>query len=390
MAAACLMLLMAVFGTAWCGQPNPPQAVQRLQYLGKSLQDAGVTIHLTYTGEAKYGFGLIPDHSAEYRGLVNLSLHLDTGRLGLWPDGRIFVVAQNGHGNQVQISPGGNLLPISDIDARSYTQISQYGLNQGLLGGKLNLLAGKQDANTYFCVNDYGSQFLFPAYTLIPTVPLPTFPAPALGLTVLARPAARIHLKAGGYDGAPVIGGFGWNAALDGQGGYFLVFEPGIKPAFGGDAYGGHYRIGVWYHTGSAADIRKPESHSGNYGVYVMVNQLVYKEHEGGDQGLGLMLQLGWAPEDRNAVNRYVGAGFSYTGLLPGRDGDTLGFCASYSHLTGQSAAPANIDLFNAELYYSLQVDAFLNLQPDLQYFSHPGPDRENGWAADLRWVVSF
>lgn len=386
-----LLLVLTEPEHALWAQETPNGPVQRLESLGDRLQEAGITVHLTYTGEAKYGLGLIPDDTAEYRGLVELSLDLDTGQLGLWKSGRFFIHAQNGHGRQVTIAPGGNSLPISDIDARDFTQVSEYGLDQGLLKEKLRLLVGKQNVNNYFCVNDFGSQFLFPSYTLIPTVPLPTFPAPALGVSILARPTDGVHLKAGIYDGAPEINSLGWDTIFDGRGGYFLIVEPGIKPAFGKNgAYSGHYRVGLWYHTGSVAKIRQPGSEKGNYGFYAMADQLVFKEAAGGGQGLGLFFQLGWAPENRNAVNRFIGGGFSYTGLLPGRDQDTLGFGLSYAGLTGQPSRPEDISLVNGELYYRAQIKPFLNLQPDIQYFSNPGTGHANGWAVNLRWVVSF
>lgn len=391
-AAICLLLVLTAFEHASCAEENPTGPMQRLESLDTRLRNAGITAHLTYTGETKFGFGLIPDDAAEYRGLVELSLDLDTGKLGLWKGGRLFIHAQNGHGHPVTIAPGGDSLPISDIDARDFTQVSEYGLDQGLLKDRLRLLVGKQNVNNYFCVNDFGGQFLFPSYTLIPTVPMPTFPAPALGVSILGRPADGVHLKAGIYDGASKIGSLGWDTTFDGRGGRFLIVEPGIKTAFGRHGgYGGHYRVGFWYHTGSTPYIRQPDSKSGNYGVYVMADQLIYKEAAAGSgQGLGLFFQLGWAPENRNEVNRYIGTGFSYTGLLPARDQDTLGLGLSYARLTGQPGRAAEIGLVNAELYYSAQINSFLNLQPDIQYFSDPGTGHGSGWAVNLRWVVSF
>ena len=397
-AAPCLAVSMTVFllcclqpgcSTAWAEEALETEARPPASLIER-LRHAGFTFQLTYTGEIKRGSGLVPDDTAEYRGLIELNLNLDTGQSGLWPNGGLFITGQNGHGNSVSIEPGGNVLPISDIDAGNFTQISQYGLDQGAADNRLRVVAGKQDANRFLCVNDYGGRFLFPSYTLIPTVPLPTFPAPALGLTVLGQPADRTYLRAGGYDGAPQVGSSGWDTLFDGSGGYLFAVEPGFKPAWGG--HGGNYRWGLWYHTGESPDLRRPESHSGNYGVYLLIDQEIFREatSKGGPQGLGVFFQVGWAPEDRNAANRHVGVGLAYSGLLPGRDKDELGLAASFTRLTAIRAGPEDADLVNAELYYNIVLDDALSLQPDVQYFKDPGTGRGTGWAFNLRWVLSF
>ena len=392
-AAVCLLLNLAAAGSVRALENPWVETVHNFESLNTWMRRNGVTLHLTYTGEAKHGFGTIPDDMTQYRGLFELSLGLDTDQLNLWKNGRLFLSWQNGHGDQVTIAPGGNPLSISDIDAPDFTQVSQYGLDQSLLDGKLNLLIGKQDVNTYFCANNFGSQFIFPAYTLIPTVTLPTFPEPALGLTVLGRVADRVHLKAGIYDGAPEIGTSGWDTTFDGSGGYFQIFESGVRVALGknGD-FGGNYQTGVWYHTGPAELIGHPGSETGNYGFYIMANQMVYKEPgtATADEGLGLFFQLGWAPEDRNTVNQYIGAGLTYTGLLPGRAQDTFGLGMGYTRLTGQSPGQAETSLTHTELYYNAHIAPSMHLQPDLQYFNTPGTDQDAGWAAIIRWILAM
>lgn len=214
-----------------------------------------------------------------------------------------------------------------------------------------------------------------------------------MGLTILGRVAGRVHLKAGIYDGAPEIGTSGWDTAFNGNGAYFLIFEPGIRGAFGNKgAFSGNYRTGVWYQTGPAARIGQPGSVTGNYGFYIQAEQMVYREPEtaAAGEGLGLFFQVGWAPEDRNAVNQYVGTGLTYTGLLPGRGRDTLGLGLGYSRLSGQNPGAADAILIHTELYYSARISRAMHLQPDLQYFSNPGTNRNAGWAANIRWILAL
>ena len=169
--------------------PAPAWMHSQRNAFGSTLKDYGLTVQLTYRGEVFHSFNLIPDNDTRYRGLVDLHLALDTGRSGLWPNGELFIYGQNGHGNGFDVNPSGDPLPISNIDARHFTQISQFGLKQELPGGKAQIRLGKQDVNAIFDVNHFGGDFIFPAYTLIPTIPMPTFPAPALGTSLFVEPA---------------------------------------------------------------------------------------------------------------------------------------------------------------------------------------------------------
>jgi carbohydrate-selective porin OprB len=220
---------------------NAEGPLKRIEALRNEIKNAGIDLQLTYTGEVFHSFDLVPDGATNYRGLVELALTLDTTKLGLWRDGEIFVIGQTGHGQGVDSAAAGNLFPISNIDGQDFTEISQYGVSQRFLDGKLQLQAGKQDVNSQFAVNDFGSQFVNPSYTLISNVPMPTFPAPALGLTVLVAAPPLVSVGAGIYDGGSKINSLGVDTAIDGQGGYFAILEPGWKPAFGADgSYNGN------------------------------------------------------------------------------------------------------------------------------------------------------
>jgi len=368
-----------------------------LTAFGSRLKDYGLTVQLTYTGEAFHSFNLIPDNDTRFRGLMNLHLALDTGQCGLWPNGEFFIDGQNGHGKGFDVNPAGDPLPISNIDAPDFTQISQFGFIQSLLGGKARIRLGKQDVNAIFDVNHFGGDFIFPAYTLIPTIPMPTFPAPGLGTSLFVEPAGWLSMGMGIYDGDPQVESLGFDTTFDGKGGYFSIFEAAWKPGFGAqNQFAGNYRLGLWHHSGDFAatgDSSNSEEYSDNFGLYLMFEQLVYKEHpiENDDQGLGVFFQFGWAPSDRNPVWRYVGAGFSYKGLFPGRADDTLNIGLNYSWLAGSDpAGSSRTHLSNIELFYMVRLTSWLSLQPDIQYFGNPEENQSSGFAAGLRCILQF
>jgi porin len=361
------------------------------------LRDRGIALEFIYRGELIKSAGLDPSNGTDYRGLLDLALTFQTEKMALWPGGELFLRMQNGHGRGFNVTPAGVVLPISNIDAQDFTQVSEYGLKQSVVNSRLRLTLGKQDVNKVFCKNEFGSHLLNPSYALIPTVPMPTFPAPALGVTLVAEPAKWLSLGGGFYDGGPKVGTLGFETALEGKGGYFSIFETGGRPSFGIEGhYPGNYRFGLWYHTGDFAETNPGQDSgkiSGNYGFYLMIDQLVYKREKGlkGDQGLGVFFQLGWAPSDRNQVTGYVGAGCSYKGFLPSRPDDTIGIGASYTLLIGnEPQAGQRTDMTNVEFFYQVPLAPWISLRPDIQYFDNPGGGRKNGWAAGLRSVIQF
>ena len=374
---------------------GPARIYSGLEDFRTRLDNCGLTIQLTYTGEAFRSFRLIPDNATRYRGLADLRLALDTGKSGLWLGGEFFIVGQNGHGKGFNVNPAGDPLPISNIDARDFTQISQFGFRQSFLDAKAGIRLGKQDVNQIFDVNHFGGDFIFPAYTLTPTVPMPTFPAPALGTSLFVEPTGWLSMEMGIYDGDPQVENLGFDTTFDGKGGYFSIFEAAWKPGFGAqNQYAGNYRLGLWHHSGDfAATGNSAKIYSDNYGLYLMFEQLVFKEHHAAsdDQGLGVFFQFGWAPSDRNPVWRYVGAGFSYKGLFGGREEDSLNVGLNYSWLAvSDPAGNSRAHLANIEVFYVFQLTSWLSLQPDIQYYDNPREDRRNGFAAGLRWILQF
>jgi porin len=366
------------------------------KYFLSEAEKYGITFELNYTGEAFRGSRVEPSGKTRYRGLLDISLSLDTGKAKLWSDGELFIGMQNGHGKGISVNLSGVYFPISNIEARSFTQISEFGLKQDFLDGKLSLRLSKQDVNTVFCVNESGGDFIFPSFTLIPTVPVPTFPAPALGVTLSAELTNEISARGGFYDGGPEIGKIGFDTFLEGEKGYFSIFEPGWKPTFGDKGrLQGNYRVGLWYQSGDFPDAGpgpKQKSFDGDYGFYMMINQTVYKPENHFPDGpeVGIFFQFGWAPSDRNEVSRYWGGGVTCEGLLPGRSEDIMAVGIGSMRLNGDVSEKPKNHMTNIELFYVARLASWIALQPDVQYFSNAGPHGRSGFAAGLRSLLTF
>jgi porin len=361
------------------------------QAMRQKLAQRGIVLSFNYTGEVFYSYRLEPDKVTPYRDLTNLRIDIDTEKLGLWPGGEIFVNGEWSYGRGINVVAADVAFPISSIEARNFAQVSEYGLKQDLWGGAVQFIVGKQDVNTIFCVNDYGNLLVNNSYIQIPTVPLPTFPAPGLGATIIASPAKQLSFGMGFYEGAPRIGGSGFDTFFDSSRGYFSMAEAAWKPGLGEDHHlPGDYRLGFWYHTGPFPGTGdESRTFKGNYGLYLLMDQTLYKKKgsDPADKGLGVFVQFGWAPSDRNQVTGYASAGLQYQGIVPNRPRDILGLATSQTWITDGEHEQM---LVSGELFYLVQITSWLGIQPDIQYFYRAKGEHRSGLAAGCRWMVQF
>ena len=157
-------------------------------------------------------------------------------------------------------------------------------------------------------------------------------------------------------------------------------------------------------------------THSGNYGVYFLADQVLWREigkDDPAQQGLTGFFRVAAAPKDRNLANFGIDGGLVYKGLVPSRDYDTLGLAASYLEISDElRRAQRDINtaltpvlggpLFSKiadyegviELSYKAQLTAWWTLQPSVQRVFHPGgrvlADIPDAWAVIVQTVFRF
>jgi carbohydrate-selective porin OprB len=104
-----------------------------------------------------------------------------------------------------------------------------------------------------------------------------------------------------------------------------------------------------------------------NYGVYTTGNHWFRQPTSAGENlGPGMFYQLGWSPEERNAIHRYWGVGLAWAGVKSRRQ-DSIGVGVTSAKLSDIATAETV-----TELFYMLQLTKHIMLQPDLQYVLHP------------------
>ncbi len=136
----------------------------------------------------------------------------------------------------------------------------------------------------------------------------------------------------------------------------------------------GRYRVGVYYDSNRYASFSQPGmEQTGNYGLYVMGEQMVFREGgPGSAKGLTLFGAIIYAPSASiNTIPMFVSTGASYRGLVPTRYQDTAAFALYYGgfsrYLPGLTYELAR------EWTYAIALGRRLTIQPDVQYVINPG-----------------
>lgn len=360
------------------------------------MAEHGVYIDVTYTAEPffKTHGGLTNHSKMKYLGLVDYSLTLNTKEMGLWRGGTFFVLGQNLHGHGLTEQQIGDMQTVSSIDAPGMTQLSEYWFEQEIIPDRLKIKIGKQDANADFSILELSEDYINSSFTLNPTIPMPTYPDPALGAVIYARPYKGFTLKAGVFDGEGDGGQLGFNTAFDGEGGTFVIVEPAIEHSIK-NLYG-KFLAGFWYHSGDVDEITddpNPRLLKSHYGFYGSFQQMLFKENkdEEDQQGLSIMGSFGWTPSKANELSAYYGAGLAYKGAIPYRDNDVAGIGVAIADL---SRRVFNIDGRTSEsaleIFYKFQVTPYLVIQPDLQYIFSVNGEGTNAMMIGVRTIINF
>ena len=331
------------------------------------------------------------DSGRRYHGLTDLVLGLDTEAAGWWRGGQLVVMLQNTRGGDIS-DVVGDAQGTSNIVAPPGTRFAEYYLEQELAGGSVRLKLGKQDANADFVVSHGGGEFINSSFGLIPTVPLPTYPAPALGAMGFWQVSERVGLKAGIWDGAPALTSGCLSTVFDASGGAITAVGAELE-AFGGDLLSGTYRVGVWRHSevelfaAPAKAAAEPRSGPAE-GVYFTADQGLW---EGEVRRLDFFAQGGWAEGDRSAFSRYAGGGLTLAAPFASRPADLVGLGVAWAEIgdLGRVADDCGSETV-VELFYKLALTPWMTLIPDLQWVDRPSGLDGTTFVAGLRVATVF
>ena len=140
--------------------------------------------------------------------------------------------------------------------------------------------------------------------------------------------------------------------------------------------YSGLYRFGVAYNPATFTNSTARRSRSGNYLLYGMATQALWRIDRSEAKGLDATAAADWSPADVNLNNRVLTAGLRFNEPLPVRFHNTISFGYVSNSLSSQFA-PANGRPWKSENGFEvnalLQVTRMLLFQPVIQMFENAG-----------------
>lgn len=345
------------------------------------LVDSGITATAAYVtdilGNPVGGI----DQAIAYAGRLDVITLFELEKLANLKGLEFEVSASWASGRDLSEEDIGNIIPVSQIFAGDSVRLAGLSLEQSLFAGDLNIRAGRLATGDDFLTSPFYYHFVSSAMNGNPqSVPInipsfTTYPVTTWGIRVRAKPVERFYVMGGAYNSDPSLGrdsahgvdfSFSGDVLAIGEIGYIHNQEKGSS------GLPGNYKIGAYYDSEDFTDLSNPlRIHAGNYGLYVLLDQMVYRE--GGpesDQGLWPFAAFTFAPSDRNTLPFYFYTGLVYHGLIPGRDNDATAFGLAYGSfsddLSGQDFEMV------LEWAHEIALAPWLKLVPDVQYIIKP------------------
>ncbi|MDE3176230.1 MAG: carbohydrate porin [Pseudomonadota bacterium] len=407
--------------------------------LRTAFAKVGGQLNLTETSEAFANPVGGLQRGADYDGLTTLTVQLDAKTAFGWEGGQFKVSALQLHGEDFSARRLGALQVVSGVSGDRATRLWELWWDQKF-GDHFDVKFGQQSLDFefanhpsagYFVNSLFGSPVQFA--TDLPGGG-PVFPLAALGVRARAASGPWTAL-AGVFSGTPAplsntdpqrANPYGVSFPVQGA---LAIAEAQFALGQGERELAGVYKLGGWYDSlgfadkrynalgqrlASPAAVRAPLLHSGEFGLYAIGEQMVWRGAEK-ERTLSLFLRPVLAPQgDRNLVTFSLNGGLALRDPLPGRKDDafTLGF-GLVEIGAGAAGFSADVARYNPGVFtpkrdyeavleasYQYQATAWAQIQPSLQYVRNPGgglvdplqPDRKVGDAlvAGLRVNLTF
>jgi porin len=361
---------------------------------------------------------------AEYDGLTQAVLQMDTQRAFDWYGGLLNISGLQNHGRDLTGDNLGAIQTVSSIAADRATRLWELWYQQKfLVEDRLDIKIGQQSLDQEFMVNPNALLFVNTAFGW-PTLPSadmpgggPVAPLSALGARLRVRPINALTIMAGVFNGSPVANNQGDPQRQNPSGTSFPIAGGALAiaelqytyPAIGNFVYPDDteslariYRIGIWYDSENFDDQRFdngglslanpassgiPRTHRGDFAVYAAADQMVWIYDKDYNRNISVFGRVTGTPEqDRNLIDLSMNAGFVLHQPLNYRNDDTFGIGIGYAHVSRQAAeldkdtaaftsafTPARRSETYLEATYLYQALAWWQVQPDIQYVIDPG-----------------
>jgi porin len=206
---------------------------------------------------------------------------------------------------------------------------------------------------------------------------------------------------------------FGWKGGT----GVLVPSEVAWTPRIGGKL-AGTYAAGFYY---SSADMNDPVLNTrrqirsiyggsalvrhSEWGAWLNARQQLIAPNKNGSNSLAVFANMAIASEQSAPNSIAMAIGLNYTGLVPGRPRDEIGFAvgrarvndriteaAKYANANGHGPVAVRTNEYAVEGYYGIAVAPGFVFQPDIQFIFNPSGDRsrQNAVLVGFRTAITL
>jgi len=346
------------------------------------LDDLGITTIASYytsvlgnpVGGEKKG--------VQYAGLLNAYLILDLEKLVSVKRTKLIISGSWASGKSLSNDDIGNFFQVSNIFNGSTVRLYQLILESELVENVLRVAVGRMGIGDEFATSEIFYNYVSFAIDYNPISlslndeAFLSNPTASWATRVRIKPTTSFQILAGVYNADPRAARDRSNGVnFSFNDGVILITELGYMPSldFGSNALPGSYKFGAFYDTRKFDDLSNvSRKQKGNYSLYWIVEQMVYRETSDSDQGLTPWASLTISPDESiNSFPFFISSGLVYKGLVPNRNNDNAVFGFAYGSLS-DDLEDKDYELM-MELSYIIQATPWLQIQPDVQWIVHPG-----------------
>lgn len=345
-----------------------------------------------------------------YDGLLDLEVDIDLNKALGWQGGKIHFTGYGIQGQNLATQFTGSILTTTNVESNpSIPKVGEFWFEQKLLDNQLGIRAGLLEADRYYIISPTANVFVNSTFGFPDSWEAnmpgggPGYPNATPGLLASYDFNDDWKITASvmnGMPNGPNTSNSQYGTTLPVGNGTLSWLEAAFTPEwrFGEQTLPGYYKLGSWYNSFTVNNVTLDDTgrtftspinttYRGQYSVYGLFDQAVFRENSTDTQGLNIFTRVTYSPQaDRNLVTWYFDAGLAYLGLFDGRPQDILGLGFGWAkftpYLNGQIAtqnilAGTQTPMATAEslieLTYQAPISPWLTLQPFFQYAINPG-----------------
>jgi porin len=354
---------------------------------------SALSFEATYIGDAVNNFSGGIKKGNAYLGMANIRISLNTKDAGLWKGGELFINGANTHGGSPSANLSGDFQIASNLEAGNLTYLHEFYYRQNT--ANITIIAGLQDLCAEFLSSENAGLFLNSSFgihsSISSNMPVPIFPLTSLGIQIHYYFSEKITAKIALFDGLPddfEINPHNISWRLSGDDGYMFFSEINLNNLIKNST--ASYKIGYYYHNSHKIAIsseNRSVSMPENYGVYLVMDHLVFKKENG--QQLSVFSQISLCPDSKNNNWYYAGLGCNCKGLIKKRTNDIFGFAIAHAGFKNKNYSHET----TIETEYKAQINDNLFIQPGCQYIINPSRTDDklnNAFLATLRVGINI